>query len=153
MGRDDPRDGELAAKSQINFEEAHKHWAYQPVVQPKLPAVKQSDWPTNAIDQFALAKMEEHGLHPVDGAAKRELIRRATFDLTGLPPKPEHVAEFLHDDSATAFEAVVDRLLKSPHYGDDGADTGWMWRVIRKTRHIRFLSRRTQTAFVTETGL
>jgi hypothetical protein len=118
MGADDPRDGELAAKSQIDFEEAHKHWAYQPILQPKPPAVKQSDWPTNAIDQFALAKMEEHGLHPVDGAAKRELIRRATFDLTGLPPKPEHVAEFLHDDSATAFEAVVDRLLKSPHYGE-----------------------------------
>ena len=118
MGAVDPRDGEVAAKSEIDYEKARRHWAYLPIVEPKLPAVKQSDWPASAIDYFILAKMEGRGLHPVDTAGKRELIRRATFDLTGLTPKPEEVDGFLNDDSATAFEAVVDRLLNSPHYGE-----------------------------------
>lgn len=117
MGAPDPRDGEIAVSS-IDFIEAGKHWAYQPVTQPKLPAVRRMDWPANAIDYFTLAKMEQLKLEPVDKAGKRELIRRATFDLIGLPPTPEEVAAFLQDDSAEAFEKVMDRLLQSDHYGE-----------------------------------
>ncbi|MDG2131248.1 MAG: DUF1553 domain-containing protein [Fuerstiella sp.] len=118
MGAIDPREGEAAANAEIDFKQARRHWAYQPIVQPEYPEVQQSDWPANAIDHFTLARMEDLGLHPVDAAGKKELIRRATFDLIGLPPKPEAIADFLKDDSATAFRDVVDRLLKSAHYGE-----------------------------------
>ena len=117
MDAPDPRDRELVEKS-IDFDEAGKHWAYQPITQPAVPKVERSDWAKNAIDYFTLAKMEQLKLQPVDQAGKRELIRRATFDLTGLPPTPEDVAAFLQDDSPNAFENVINRLLQSEHYGE-----------------------------------
>ena len=70
------------------------------------------------IDRFVLAKLEQEGLKPVKAASKRDLIRRATFDLTGLPPTPEEIAAFEKDTSPDAFAKVVDRLLASPHYGE-----------------------------------
>ena len=118
MGAPDPRSGEGVVKSSIDFTEAGKHWAYQPVVRPELPKVQRTAWPANAVDFFTLAKMEQLKLQPVDQAGKRELIRRATFDLIGLPPTPEDVTAFLEDDSTQAFEKVIDRLLKSVHYGE-----------------------------------
>ena len=118
MGAPDPRRGDAIAKSTIDFEKAGKHWAYQPIIKPAQPKVQRADWPTNAIDFFTLAKMEQLKLQPVEPAGKRELIRRATFDLTGLPPTPEAVADFLQDDSPAAFEKVIDRLLRSDHYGE-----------------------------------
>lgn len=117
MGAPDPRDGETV-KSAIDFDEAGKHWAYQPIVQPTIPEVQRSDWPANAVDFFTLAKMEQLKLQPVDQAGKRELIRRATFDLIGLPPTPEDVAAFLDDNSSDAFAKVINRLLQSDHYGE-----------------------------------
>ena len=117
MGAPDPRDRQLVEKS-IDFDEAGKHWAYQPITQPTLPRIQRSDWPKNAIDYFTLAKMEQLKLQPVDQAGKRELIRRSTFDLIGLPPTPEEVAAFVHDESADAFEKVINRLLQSEHYGE-----------------------------------
>ena len=117
MGAPDPRDGEAVTNS-IDFEEAGKHWAYLPIVRPELPEVQNPDWPANAIDYFTLAKMEALKLQPVDKAGKRELIRRATFDLIGLPPTPDEVAAFLDDDSLQAFEKVINRLLRSEHYGE-----------------------------------
>ncbi|NQV24415.1 MAG: DUF1553 domain-containing protein [Rhodopirellula sp.] len=117
MGSPDPRDRQLAETS-IDFDEAARHWAYQPITPPRVPEVERSDWPKNAVDHFTLAKMEQLKLRPVDQAGKRELIRRATFDLIGLPPTPEEVAAFLHDDSAEAFEKVINRLLQSDHYGE-----------------------------------
>jgi len=118
MGAADPRDGKLMTKSSIDFEAARQHWAYQPVVQPAVPAVRQTDWPANAIDFFTLAEMEKLRLQPVRQAGRRELIRRATFDLTGLPPTPADVTAFLEDDSPEAFETVISRLLQSRHYGE-----------------------------------
>ncbi|MEW5978425.1 MAG: PSD1 and planctomycete cytochrome C domain-containing protein [Acidobacteriota bacterium] len=93
-------------------------WAFQPLKRPVLPLVQDSRWPGNPIDHFVLASLEARGLRPVRRADKRTLIRRATFDLTGLPPTPAEVDDFLADDSTEAFGRVVDRLLASPHYGE-----------------------------------
>lgn len=118
MGAPDPRDGKPLPKSAIDFEAARRHWAYQPIRKPELPDTHNPAWCANEIDFFTLAKMESLGLHPVAPAEKRELIRRATFDLIGLPPTPEEIAAFLDDNSPTAFETAVDRLLQSEHYGE-----------------------------------
>jgi hypothetical protein len=93
-------------------------WSFQPIGDPEPPAVKAERWVRGAIDRFILAKLEAQGLKPNEAADKRTLIRRATFDVTGLPPTPEEVEAFRADDSAEAFARVVDRLLASPHYGE-----------------------------------
>ncbi len=118
MGAPDPRIGETATPSKIDFDEARKFWSFQPIVEPELPKARRADWAKNDIDQFTLAKMEQLGLHPVAQAGKAELIRRATFDLIGLPPTPKEVAEFVQDESSGAFERVIERLLASKHYGE-----------------------------------
>lgn len=93
-------------------------WAFQPVKSPALPAVRNRSWSTSPIDRFLLAKLEAKGLKPSPRADKLTLIRRATFDLTGLPPTPEAIDAFLNDHSPEAFARVVDGLLQSPHYGE-----------------------------------
>jgi mono/diheme cytochrome c family protein len=95
-----------------------KLWSLQPVKLPALPAVHNGVWCTSPIDRFVLAKLEQIGLAPSPAANKRILIRRATFDLIGLPPTPEEIDAFLQDGSSDAFARVVDRLLASPHYGE-----------------------------------
>ncbi len=94
------------------------HWAYQPVVSPPVPNVKDVFWCNTAVDNFVLSKLEAKGMKPSPPADKRTLIRRATFDLTGLPPSPKEVLDFVNDKSSAAFDKVVDRLLASPHYGE-----------------------------------
>lgn len=118
MGAPDPRDGEAVAETTIDFDEARKFWSFQPIRKHAPPAVKNTSWPASEIDQFTLAKMEGLGLKPVSPAGKRELIRRATFGLIGLPPTPAEVEAFLADESPEAFRKVVDRLLQSKHYGE-----------------------------------
>ena len=86
-------------------------WSFQPPKMPALPEVKNAAWVKTPIDRFILAKLEAEKLQPVRPAGKRELIRRATFDLTGLPPTPEEVEAFLKDESPDAFAKVIDRLL------------------------------------------
>lgn len=93
-------------------------WSFQPPAKSPLPSVKLKAWARHPIDHFILAKLEEKGLKPAPPADRRTLIRRATYDLVGLPPKPEEVEGFLKDQSPNAFEKVVDRLLASPHYGE-----------------------------------
>ena len=95
-----------------------QHWAFMPVAPVMVPAVKRGDWARNNVDRFILARLESEGLTPSAAAAKETLIRRATLDLTGLPPTLAEVDAFVADTSAQAFEAVVDRLLKSPRYGE-----------------------------------
>jgi hypothetical protein len=95
-----------------------RHWAFVPPARPALPAVSDPDWPANEIDRFVLYRLDQAGLEPSPRASKEALIRRVTLDLTGLPPTPEEVAAFLADDSPDAFEAVVDRLLDSPRFGE-----------------------------------
>jgi cytochrome c553 len=104
--------------SSIDWDQARKFWAFQPPRKHPLPAIKKQAWPRRDIDRFLLAEMEKHGLEPVGPAGKIDLIRRATFDLLGLPPAPEEIAAYLKDDSPDAFAKVVDRLLQSPHYGE-----------------------------------
>ncbi len=94
-------------------------WSFQPFHESSLPEVGDRSWPRSPVDHFILAKLEQEGLEPVAAAGKRTLIRRASFDLTGLPPSPEEVEAFLaDDDSPEAFGRVVDRLLSSLHYGE-----------------------------------
>ena len=93
-------------------------WAFRPIENPPVPSVKDDSWPKGAIDRFVLAELEAKGLRPVGPADKRSLIRRATFDLIGLPPSPEEVDAFLADGSPEAFAKVVDRLLANPHHGE-----------------------------------
>lgn len=93
-------------------------WSFQPVRRPSLPPVKDRRWIQSPIDNFVLARLEAKGLRPVRPADKRTLIRRATYDLTGLPPSPEEVDNFMSDRSPEAFAKVIDRLLASPRYGE-----------------------------------
>jgi len=94
------------------------HWAFQPPTEQSLPPVKDEAWGRSPIDRFVLAKLEAAGLAPAPAADKRTLIRRVTFDLTGLPPTPAEVDAFLADDRPDAWSRVVDRLLDSPAYGE-----------------------------------
>lgn len=93
-------------------------WSFVPVKEPSLPAVKNTSWAKAPLDQFVLAQLEAKGLSPVGPADKRTLIRRASFDLIGLPPTVEETKAFVQDESPNAFAKVVDRLLASPHYGE-----------------------------------
>jgi len=97
------------------------HWAFQKVVRPSVPVVKNPAWARNDIDRFVLAKLDAEGIAPSPEAAKATLIRRVSLDLTGLPPTPQETAEFVNDTRADAYERLVDRLLASPHYGEKWA--------------------------------
>jgi len=118
-GASDPRTGAaVSVRPGMNIAEARQFWSFQPPVKTARPAVQNGDWPTAEIDYFVLAAQEQRGLTPVARAGKRELIRRATFDLLGLPPSLEDIEAFLADTAPDAFAKVVDRLLQSPHYGE-----------------------------------
>jgi len=95
-----------------------KHWAFQKVARPPVPAVRANDWVRNPIDAFVLSKLESRGLKPSPAADRVTLLRRVSFDLIGLPPTPEEVESFVNDTAPNAYEKVVDRLLASPHYGE-----------------------------------
>jgi hypothetical protein len=121
MGAPDPRErvaSAASAASNIDWKKARQFWSFCPVHKPTPPAVKDAAWPKTDVDRFILARLEAEGLHPLAAADRRTLIRRATFDLTGLPPTPDQIDTFLKDESPDAFARVVDRLLKSPHYGE-----------------------------------
>ncbi len=93
-------------------------WSFKPASRPALPKVKNKKWARNPIDLFILAKLEAEKLSPSPEADRRTLIRRLSFDLTGLPPTPEELESFLRDKSRHAYEKLVDRLLASPRYGE-----------------------------------
>ena len=95
-----------------------RHWAYVPPKRHPVPPVKDAAWPANDLDRFVLARLEKEGLKPAPDADKRTLIRRLTFDLTGLPPTSTEVDVFAADQSPDAYAKLVDRLLASPHYGE-----------------------------------
>ncbi len=118
MGAPDPRTGGKSA-SRIDLEKAREFWSFRLVERPKVPQVRNpQNGSQNPIDAFILARLSSKGLKPSPPAGKRTLIRRATFDLTGLPPTPEEITDFLNDKSPDAFAKVVDRLLASPAYGE-----------------------------------
>jgi cytochrome c553 len=97
---------------------ADQHWAYQPVKAVAPPKVSTPDWIRTPVDQFVLAKLESNGLKPAPAATRRTLIRRLTYDLTGLPPTPEEVQAFEESTDPSAYEKLVEQLLASPHYGE-----------------------------------
>jgi hypothetical protein len=100
------------------IEEGRRHWAFQPLLNGDAPLVRESSLVVNDIDRFIIAELESKGLTLSEAADKATLIRRATLDLTGLPPSPEEVKAFVNDASPTAYETLIDRLLASPHYGE-----------------------------------
>ncbi len=107
-----------SAAAKPTQEQRVSHWSFQPVEKPELPQVENAAWARNPVDRFILAKLEAEGVAPSPEAAKVTLIRRVSFDLTGLPPTPEQVDRFLADQSADAYETLVDELMRSPHYGE-----------------------------------
>ena len=111
------RSGAVWPEKSAKFE-SNRHWAFDPPVMEKTPEVRERSWVRNPIDAFVLASQEAKGLRPGGQADRLALIRRATFDLTGLPPETSEIEAFLADSSANGFERVVDRLLKSPAYGE-----------------------------------
>ncbi|WP_435011582.1 DUF1553 domain-containing protein [Tundrisphaera lichenicola] len=113
-GASDPRTGpEVTGPA-----DGKDHWAFRSVTRPERPEVKDASWPRTPVDRFILAAIEAKGMTPAAPASRRTLIRRATFDLIGLPPTPDEVGEFVEDRSPDAWEKVVDRLLASPLYGE-----------------------------------
>jgi hypothetical protein len=115
MGAPDPRESK-AAKGDPN-----KLWALQPITKPAVPTVKDANWLRDDLDAFVLAALENAGLGPASDADRYTLLRRITFDLTGLPPTSEEIEAFISDRSIAAYEKVVDRLLESPGFGDHWA--------------------------------
>lgn len=113
-----PAAGEKAAAKGIDIEKGREWWAFRPVQNVAPSPVRDNTWGTSPIDAFLLARMEAEGLQPSPPAERRTLLRRVTFDLTGLPPTPEEVAAFEDDPAPDAFARVVERLLASPAYGE-----------------------------------
>ncbi len=120
MGAPDPRapSAQAAGKRIISIEEGRKFWSFQPLARVTPPVVKDATWAKMPLDQFIIAKLEKERLKPAPPADKRVLLRRATFDLTGLPPTLTELSAFLADKSPEAFAKVVERLLASPQYGE-----------------------------------
>lgn len=151
-----PKDGKALSQEQIETLITwvkqgaiwKNHWSFIPPEKPPLPEVKQARWPANEIDQFILARIEKAGFSPAPEAARATLLRRVTFDLTGLPPTPEEVDTFVADTTPDAYAKVVERLLGSKYYGErmtmnwldlaryadtsgyhfDGVRFMWLWR-------------------------
>jgi hypothetical protein len=119
-----PRERELLVRWIDEGATWGQHWAYEAPQRPELPPVKNTAWPKNAIDRFILSTLEDEGLQPSLEASKERLLRRVTLDLTGLPPTILELQAFLEDNSPNAYDAVVDRLLASPRYGERMA---WEW--------------------------
>ncbi|MEQ8217045.1 MAG: DUF1553 domain-containing protein [Arenibacter sp.] len=101
------------------------HWSFIKPVKPELPLIKHSNWAKNELDYFILDRLQREKLHPSERASKETLIRRLSFDLTGLPPSLEQIENFTKDTTAHAYEKLVDRLLQSPAYGERMA-ADWM---------------------------
>jgi len=141
LGAPDPREGPAVATSGVDPVAVRKHWAFQPLTRPQPPAPKANSWSQQPLDRFVLARMQQQGLSPNPPADPRTLIRRMTFDLTGLPPTPAEIEAFERDLSLShsptfspatgesekarkreserrAYEALIERLLASPAYGE-----------------------------------
>ncbi|MFN8710440.1 MAG: DUF1553 domain-containing protein, partial [Planctomyces sp.] len=149
--RDSPRD-QVEATGTVSDDHPRvlriEHWSFRPLQSPELPETKDSSWSRNAIDHFVLKRLEEENLQPAEEADRLTLARRVSLDLTGLPPSPETLREFLADQSPDAYSNYVDRLLESVHYGErmsidwldqaryadtsgyqnDGPRSMWRWR-------------------------
>lgn len=145
MGAPDPRTGNSVVKpTGIDWEKGKSHWAFQPVSNPKVPAVNDSGWARDDLDRFILTQIEAARLIPAPDADRFAMIRRVTFDLTGLPPTVEEVDAFVNDAASDdeAITSVVDRLLDSPGFGERWGrhwlDVARYADSVGKTRNIPF---------------
>ena len=121
MGLPWPKQAEpvVVAKREWNWPELQQsHWSFRPMQHPAVPTVKNKAWPRSDLDRFILAKLEAAGIEPSSAADRQTLLRRASYDLTGLPPTMEESDAFVNDPSPDAFANVVERLLASPRYGE-----------------------------------
>jgi hypothetical protein len=118
MGAPDPRVAGALLTSADWGKNRREHWSFQPLKKVEIPAVTDSNWVATPVDSFILAKLEANHMKPAAPADKHALLRRATYDLIGLPPTPEEMDAFVNDPSPDAFAKVVDRLLASPQYGE-----------------------------------
>ena len=129
MGAPDPRTAKSTPKPKENgfdFQKRYnEHWSWRRITNPDPPWVAEKQWPNSEIDRFILSKIEAAGLKPAPDTSKRIWLRRVCFDLTGLPPTPQQIADFLNDDRDGAYERVVDDLLRSPQLGEKWA-RHWM---------------------------
>jgi hypothetical protein len=114
----DAKDDDSPDLDRPSADVASDHWSFRPPVRPSVPNVQDSSRVRNAIDSFVIAALESKGLKLSGDASREVLLRRACFDLIGLPPSPEEVREFLADRDELAYERLIDRLLASPHYGE-----------------------------------
>ncbi len=142
MGAPDPRDAPASTPAApINIEAARQAWTYRPPVAQEPPA-SVDDWPRTDVDRFIRAAQIKMSISPVADADRATLLRRVTFDLTGLPPTSEEVEAFLQDASAEAYEKVVDRLLRSPAFGERWArhwlDVARYSESMGRTRNVLF---------------
>ena len=120
-GATDPRGGNARTvhpKNVPTVEEGRQFWSFRPITTPPIPQVRNTNWPRNSIDRFILAKLEANNLNPTADAAKHTLLRRLSYDLTGLPPTPNQIQNFLADNSPQAYRTIVDELLESQHFGE-----------------------------------
>ncbi|MDB5388784.1 MAG: Planctomycete cytochrome, partial [Planctomycetaceae bacterium] len=118
VGKPEELNARTKPKYGMTLEAGRQFWSFQPVQNPVVPVVKNAIWARNDIDNFILSRMEQAGVTPAPTADPRTLLRRVTFDLTGLPPTPAEMDAFLADAAPNAFERVIDRLLDSPRYGE-----------------------------------
>lgn len=120
MGAPDPRTDAAAhtSKTEFDIDSRRSFWSFQVPLSSDTPRVKQADWPRQKLDFFILARLEEKGLQPTDEADRATLIRRAYFDLIGLPPSYEEIQQFVGDTDPDAYAKLIDRLLASAHYGE-----------------------------------
>ncbi|MGB1709188.1 MAG: DUF1549 domain-containing protein, partial [Rubripirellula sp.] len=119
-GAPDPRTAEptTGTSTRLDVKGSRSFWSFQKLHKPAIPINQSDDWSLNPIDSFILAQLREQGILPVSDTDRRTLIRRATFDLTGLPPTPREINAFLSDESPDAFANLLDRLLDSEAYGE-----------------------------------
>ena len=118
MGAPDPREGSAAISLKMTAEEAKTFWSFQPVKAPTLPEVADKTWAWNDLDRYVRAAQEAKDIKPVGDADRMTLVRRIYFDLTGLPPTPQQTSAFINDPDTNVMEKTVDKLLKSPQFGE-----------------------------------
>ncbi len=118
MGAPDPREGNVAVSLKMSADEAKTFWSFQPVKSPSLPESADKTWAWSDMDRFVRAAQEAKDLKPVADADRMTLVRRIYFDLTGLPPTPQQTSAFIKDPDTNVLEKTVDKLLKSPQFGE-----------------------------------
>ena len=146
-----PPSGDLPPRAEagIDMDAGRQFWSFQPVMRQPLPGVQNIEWPRGQIDYFTLAAMEREGLMPAPEADRATLLRRLSFDLTGLPPTPEELRRFSDDPRPDAYELEVERLLSSPAYGERWARMWLDWRAIRTRRRSGSIRRGRRTCIAT----